>query len=271
MAHIHGGGFRNGSGAGDYSLLSRTGNVVVVSLNYRLNIFGFAAHHAFGPNSGDYGLQDQQAVIARVRTERVVGSESEDVQPIVQADDNDIARPAEQRIVTRAGAIAESASVNVGHYSLTIRSRRRPDVEVEAILVAAGGLQALAGVSSGLQHAAPGGRRLGRRPAEIPDGRRGVGNPLPRIDSADENAADGPVVRLHGRAWVARPIEVDDGTVTRIDRINLHIRIDIEALDDRFCKSRLTGGRQTYRQKDVRSEHPRFGTGHRKEQGPLRS
>ena len=63
MAHIHGGGFRNGSGAGDYSLLSRTGNVVVVSLNYRLNIFGFAAHTAFDPNSGDYGLQDQQAAL----------------------------------------------------------------------------------------------------------------------------------------------------------------------------------------------------------------
>jgi len=63
MAYIHGGGFRNGSGAGDYSLLSRTGNVVVVSLNYRLNIFGFAAHTAFDPNSGDYGLQDQQAAL----------------------------------------------------------------------------------------------------------------------------------------------------------------------------------------------------------------
>src|SRR6516225_10757774 len=47
MAHIHGGGFRGGSGAGDFSLLSSTGNVVVVSLNYRLNIFGFAAHPAF--------------------------------------------------------------------------------------------------------------------------------------------------------------------------------------------------------------------------------
>ena len=63
MAHIHGGGFRGGSGAGDYSLLSMTGNVVVVSLNYRLGIFGFAAHQAFGPNSGDYGLQDQQAAL----------------------------------------------------------------------------------------------------------------------------------------------------------------------------------------------------------------
>jgi len=63
MAHIHGGGFAGGSGAGDYSLLSGTGNVVVVSLNYRLNIFGFAANRAFGPNSGDYGLQDQQAAL----------------------------------------------------------------------------------------------------------------------------------------------------------------------------------------------------------------
>ena len=63
MAHIHGGGFRTGSGAGDFSLLSGTGNVVVVSLNYRLNIFGFAANRAFGPSSGDYGLQDQQAAL----------------------------------------------------------------------------------------------------------------------------------------------------------------------------------------------------------------
>src|SRR5262249_26976173 len=63
----HGGGFRGGSGAGDYSLLSGTGNVVVISLNYRLNIFGFAANRAFGPNSGDYGLQDQQAALQWVQ------------------------------------------------------------------------------------------------------------------------------------------------------------------------------------------------------------
>lgn len=67
MAHIHGGGFRSGSGAGDYSLLSSTGNVVVVSTNYRLGIFGFAANRAFGPHSGDYGLQDQQAFLRWVQ------------------------------------------------------------------------------------------------------------------------------------------------------------------------------------------------------------
>jgi para-nitrobenzyl esterase len=67
MAHIHSGGFRGGSGQGDYSLLAMTGNEVVVSLNYRLNIFGFLAHAALGPNSGDYGLQDQQAALRWVQ------------------------------------------------------------------------------------------------------------------------------------------------------------------------------------------------------------
>ena len=63
MAHIHGGGFFNGSGGGDYTLLVNRGNVVVVGMNYRLNIFGFLAHAALGRHSGDYGLQDQQAAL----------------------------------------------------------------------------------------------------------------------------------------------------------------------------------------------------------------
>jgi para-nitrobenzyl esterase len=66
MFHIHGGGFFNGSGAGNGSLLVKNG-VVVVSINYRLNIFGFLANRAFGPNSGNYGLQDQQAAMQWVQ------------------------------------------------------------------------------------------------------------------------------------------------------------------------------------------------------------
>ncbi|HUA43774.1 MAG TPA: carboxylesterase family protein, partial [Solirubrobacteraceae bacterium] len=58
LVHIHGGGFVGGSGNGDNSLLSSTGHEVVVSLNYRLGIFGFLADKDLGPNSGDYGLQD---------------------------------------------------------------------------------------------------------------------------------------------------------------------------------------------------------------------
>jgi para-nitrobenzyl esterase len=67
MVHIHGGGFVVGSGAGDGSLLAKTGNEVVVSLNYRLGIFGFLANSALGANSGDYGLQDQQFALRWVK------------------------------------------------------------------------------------------------------------------------------------------------------------------------------------------------------------
>lgn len=67
LVHIHGGGFFNGSGNGDNSLLAARGEVVV-SMNYRLNIFGFLAHRALGDHSGDYGLQDQQAALRWVQS-----------------------------------------------------------------------------------------------------------------------------------------------------------------------------------------------------------
>lgn len=67
MVHIHGGGFYVGNGNADNSLLATTGNEVVVSMNYRLGIFGFLADSALGPHSGDYGLQDQQAALRWVQ------------------------------------------------------------------------------------------------------------------------------------------------------------------------------------------------------------
>ena len=63
MVHIHGGGFVAGSGNADNSLLATTGHEVIVSMNYRLGIFGFLADKALGDHSGDYGLQDQQAAL----------------------------------------------------------------------------------------------------------------------------------------------------------------------------------------------------------------
>ena len=60
MFHIHPGGLFKGSGNGDYSLMAATGHEVIVSINYRLGIFGFLANSAFGHHAGDYGLQDQQ-------------------------------------------------------------------------------------------------------------------------------------------------------------------------------------------------------------------
>ena len=68
LVHIHGGGFTGGNGNADNSLLASTGDEVVVSLNYRLNIFGFLVDDkALGANSGDYGLQDQQSALQWVK------------------------------------------------------------------------------------------------------------------------------------------------------------------------------------------------------------
>ncbi len=67
MVHIHGGGFFGGSGNGDNTLLATTGHEVIVSMNYRLGIFGFLADKALGDHSGDYGLQDQQAALRWVQ------------------------------------------------------------------------------------------------------------------------------------------------------------------------------------------------------------
>lgn len=71
MVWVHGGGFQFGSSANpaiDGTALARKG-VIVVTLNYRLGVFGFFAHPDLdreGP-SGDYGLQDQQAALRWVQ------------------------------------------------------------------------------------------------------------------------------------------------------------------------------------------------------------
>jgi para-nitrobenzyl esterase len=67
LVHFHGGGFIFGSGNDDNTLLASTGDEIVVSLNYRLGIFGFLANSSLGPGSGDYSLQDQQAALRWVR------------------------------------------------------------------------------------------------------------------------------------------------------------------------------------------------------------
>lgn len=63
MVWIHGGGFVNGS-ADIYNArwLAAQGDVVVVTINYRLGALGFLAHPALG-EVGNYGLADQQAAL----------------------------------------------------------------------------------------------------------------------------------------------------------------------------------------------------------------
>jgi para-nitrobenzyl esterase len=64
MIWIHGGALIQGTGAGfDPSVMVETGNVIVVTINYRLGAFGWLADAALadaGGNSGNYGLMDQQ-------------------------------------------------------------------------------------------------------------------------------------------------------------------------------------------------------------------
>ncbi|MCB1678405.1 MAG: carboxylesterase family protein [Halioglobus sp.] len=76
MVWIHGGGFIAGRGsftAEDGRALAESHQVVVVTLNYRLGVFGFLAHRALSredadhPGSGNYGIEDQTAALRWVR------------------------------------------------------------------------------------------------------------------------------------------------------------------------------------------------------------
>jgi para-nitrobenzyl esterase len=63
MVWVHGGGLRTGSGS-DYAerRLAVEGDVIVVTINYRLGIFGFFGHPSLA-DSGTFGLQDQLAAL----------------------------------------------------------------------------------------------------------------------------------------------------------------------------------------------------------------
>ncbi len=66
LVWIHGGGFLNGSAdIYDARWLTTQGDIVVVTVNYRLGTLGFLAHPALsrGGDTGNYGLADQQAAL----------------------------------------------------------------------------------------------------------------------------------------------------------------------------------------------------------------
>lgn len=75
MVWIHGGSFVAGSGGVyDARRLAARGDIVVVTLNYRLGALGFLAHPSLGAAGrvGNYGLADQQAALRWVR-ENIAG------------------------------------------------------------------------------------------------------------------------------------------------------------------------------------------------------
>jgi para-nitrobenzyl esterase len=86
MLWIHGGGFTGGAGSlYDGAVLAAREHVIVVTINYRLGIFGFLALPSLdkegGPDSsGDYGLMDQQTALRWVqRNAAAFGGNSRDV------------------------------------------------------------------------------------------------------------------------------------------------------------------------------------------------
>ncbi|PWV80064.1 para-nitrobenzyl esterase [Prauserella marina] len=80
MVFMHGDGFANGSSR-PYGArpLAIGGDVVVVTVNYRINVFGFLAHPDL-PGSGNFGIEDQQAALRWVqRNVAAFGGDSRNV------------------------------------------------------------------------------------------------------------------------------------------------------------------------------------------------
>ena len=72
MVWLHGGGFANGSGGAamyDGEALARRGDVVMVTVNHRLNVFGYLHLGEFGghPSSGEAGMLDIVLALEWVR------------------------------------------------------------------------------------------------------------------------------------------------------------------------------------------------------------
>jgi para-nitrobenzyl esterase len=67
MVWLHGGGFSSGTAnTYDPKRMATTGNVIVVAVEFRLNIFGYFGYPGL-EGSGTFGLQDQQAALRWVR------------------------------------------------------------------------------------------------------------------------------------------------------------------------------------------------------------
>jgi para-nitrobenzyl esterase len=76
LVYIHGGGLMDGGGSFEYmSAFALHANVVVVAVNYRLNVFGWLALKSLQESDGsvgNYGMRDQQLALQWVRSNIVV-------------------------------------------------------------------------------------------------------------------------------------------------------------------------------------------------------
>jgi para-nitrobenzyl esterase len=176
MVYIFGGGFQNGDGSEpryDGESMARKG-IVAVSINYRLNVFGFLSHPELTKESphhasGNYGMLDQVAALHWVQTN--IAAFGGDPRHIVIAGESAgsiavsalMASPLSRNLI--AGAIGES-----GALTSTLPPRPLAETEKDGVKFAesagAADLAALRGMSaeSLLEHVPAGGRGAGGTP-----------------------------------------------------------------------------------------------------------
>jgi para-nitrobenzyl esterase len=154
MVWIHGGSNANGTAATahtDGANLARKG-AVVVSINYRLNLFGFLAHPALTAesehqSSGNYGLLDQRAALAWVqRNARSFGGDPDRVTVFGESAGGTniiylLASPLARGLFHRA--VIESGGYAVADFR-TLAEAEKVGKSVEEALGAAGSKDALA-------------------------------------------------------------------------------------------------------------------------------
>ena len=130
-AGIHGGGYQTGAGSvycNACLVLSSSLRVVVVTFNYRLNIFGFMgsselSSRTSGGGSGNYGIQDQRAAMAWVKANiGAFGGNGNDITIFGESAGgnsviNHLAQPASFGLYQRA--IIESGVYNAGAESMS--------------------------------------------------------------------------------------------------------------------------------------------------------
>lgn len=80
MVWLHGGGYTHGAGSlYDAQRIASQGNVIVVTVNYRLGVFGYFGYPGL-PGSGNFGLADQIAALRWVqRNARAFGGDRHNV------------------------------------------------------------------------------------------------------------------------------------------------------------------------------------------------
>jgi para-nitrobenzyl esterase len=126
---FHGGGFTVGAGSEpwyDGANLARRG-IVHVTVNYRLDVFGFLAHPDLGAGAGDYGLLDQIAALQWVQrniaafggdpAQVTIGGESAGAASVSILMASPLARGLFARVIAQSAAFWPRKTIH-GHLSL---------------------------------------------------------------------------------------------------------------------------------------------------------